>query len=102
MSARWRPGCADRSVDIALVTSVRFELLKIFRCAVFRPPASGSHDFVQRIVHMSGHPAGITADIKMGAALKPTPQVAGTFQHPVLNINFGILVARECGIEPGK
>ena len=93
---------SNSSVDIALVTPAGFEFLDVFRRGFLGASSSSSHDFVERVVDIFGHAVRVPADVKMSALLEPVPQLGRVLEHPVLDIDFEILVAGERRIEPGQ
>src|SRR2546425_6077737 len=45
------------------------------------------------LVNVFGHAFGVTADVEIGAVLKPGPKVFRVFQHSILDVNFVRLIA---------
>lgn len=57
------------------------------------------YDLMQGRIDILSHAAGIAADIEAGALLKPLPELPGTFDHSVLNVDLLFLISGEGSVE---
>src|SRR5437867_3435594 len=87
------------SIHVALVAFVGFQFCNAGFRFVRVFATDGFDDFVQSRIHILRHAVRVAADVEMRARFEPRPQFAGVCQHPVLDVNFLLLIARKREVE---
>jgi hypothetical protein len=82
-----------------LIAFLTFEFLYVLCGGVRRKAAIGLNDLVQRLIDIFRHPTRVAADVEMRASFQSFPQLGTVLGHPVLHVNFEILITRKGGIQ---
>ncbi len=90
------------SVDILAVAFLFFQRLDIFLGLLRALAAVFFDNLVEGGIDILRHPLRIAADIEIRAVLEPIEKLGAVLVHAVLHINFVLLIAGKCRVEPVK